>query len=248
MSSKPFIGITTDMRVATRTKALYSCLHSGYYDNLATVGAVPVIIPPLAKEEELLPIVELLDGIVLAGASGDVHPRRMGQSLRAGVEPVVQRLEDSDIALCKIVLRQKLPLLAIGYGMQLLNVLLGGNLYAHLPEDLPRALPHFDRFGGVHRHLVEITPGTRLEEIYGCGEILVNSSHHQAIRKVAPGLRVAAVAPDGVAEAVESEDPDWFCIAVQWHPETETASALDRQLFEALLNACRVKTTVRMAA
>ena len=81
-----------------------------------------------------------------------------------------------------------------------------------------------------------------MEEIYGAGEIRVNSSHHQAVRQVGAGLRVGARAPDGVIEAIESTDPHWFCVGVQWHPESETASALDLQLFE-----CFVQASLRQA-
>jgi putative glutamine amidotransferase len=121
--------------------------------------------------------------------------------------------------------------------MQQLNALCGGNLYLHLPEDQPRALPHFDPTGGPHRHAVLLEPNTRLDEIYGGGELRVNSAHHQAVRQVGSGLRVAAVAPDGVIEAIEAVDGNWFCVGVQWHPESETASALDMQLFECFIQA-----------
>ena len=81
-------------------------------------------------------------------------------------------------------------------------------------------------------------PNTLLDKIYGGGEIRVNSSHHQAVRTVSPKFRVSALAPDGVIEAMEAVDPNWFCIGVQWHPESETASALDMQLFECFIQAC----------
>ena len=86
--------------------------------------------------------------------------------------------------------------------------------------------------------LVLLEPNTRLDEIYGGGEIRVNSAHHQAVRQVGAGLRVGALAPDGVIEAIETTDPNWFCVGVQWHPESETASALDMQLFECFVQAC----------
>ena len=76
-----------------------------------------------------------------------------------------------------------------------------------------------------------------MEEIYGAGEIRVNSSHHQAIRQVGSGLRVGARSPDGVIESIESTDAEWFCVGVQWHPESETATALDLQLFEYFVQA-----------
>jgi putative glutamine amidotransferase len=108
----------------------------------------------------------------------------------------------------------------------------------HLPEEQPKALPHKDPTGGPHRHIVLLEPNTRLDSVYGGGEIRVNSYHHQAVQNVAPGFRICAKAPDGIIEAIESEDPDWFAIGVQWHPHSETASALDMQLFESFLQAC----------
>jgi len=131
-----------------------------------------------------------------------------------------------------------MTLLAIGLGMQQLNVACGGSLYLHLPDDLPRAMPHRDPTGAPHRHAVLIEPHTRMEEIYGSGEIRVNSAHHQAVRQLGKGLRAGALAPDGVIESLEATDAGWFCVGVQWHPESETASALDAQLFEAFMQAC----------
>jgi putative glutamine amidotransferase len=129
-------------------------------------------------------------------------------------------------------------MLGIGLGLQQINVALGGSLFLHLPTDLPRAMPHRESGGGPHRHAVLLEASSRLEEIYGGGEIRVNSNHHQAVRQPGKGLRVAALAPDGVIEAVEAVDPTWFCVGVQWHPESETASALDMQLFECFVQAC----------
>ena len=92
--------------------------------------------------------------------------------------------------------------------------------------------------GQPHRHVCLIEPGTRLEEIYGPGEIRVNSNHHQAVHLPARGMRVAARSPDGVIEAIETTDANWFCIGVQWHPESDTSTALDLQLFEYFVQAC----------
>jgi putative glutamine amidotransferase len=158
------------------------------------------------------------------------------------------RRDESDRHLVRRLLERRLPVLAIGLGVQQLNVALGGTLYLHLPEELPRAMPHRDPTGQAHRHLVLVEPGTRLEEIYGGGEIRVNSSHHMAVRQLGAGLRVAALAPDGVIEAVETTDPHWFCVGVQWHPESESSSALDQQLFECFLQACLCPAAVREAA
>jgi putative glutamine amidotransferase len=154
------------------------------------------------------------------------------------VRPIAERREESDRLLLRRAVERQVPILAIGLGMQHLNVVCGGSLYLHLPEELPRALPHQDRTGEPHRHAIAVQPGTRLDDIYGGGEVLVNSAHHQAVRQVGAGLRVSARAPDGVIEAIEAEDPQWFCVGVQWQPDSVTASALDMQLFEAFVQAC----------
>lgn len=244
--SKPWVGINTDYRTSNKGKANYSVVHSGYYDSVFAAGGIPIIIPPLTKEPELRAIVERLDAVVLTGGD-DLDPKRLGMPPHPAIKAIPQRREDSDRLLCRLVCERKMPLLAISLGMHILNVIHGGTLYQHLPEDLPRCLPHKDPLGGSHRHGLEITPATRIDDIYGDGEIRVNSNHHQAIKRVSPKFRVSAVAPDGVIEAIEANDPDWFCMGVQWHPESETSSALDAQLFEALIAACGAEVALMAA-
>ena len=90
----------------------------------------------------------------------------------------------------------------------------------------------------THRELLlEIESGTRVDAVYGPGEIRVNSQHHMAIDETADGFVVSARTPDGVIEAIEADDERWFCLGIQWHPENMTASALDMQIFEALLDS-----------
>ncbi|HWA99253.1 MAG TPA: gamma-glutamyl-gamma-aminobutyrate hydrolase family protein, partial [Pirellulales bacterium] len=122
-----------------------------------------------------------------------------------------------------------------GVGMQLLNVTEGGNLFLHIPEDMPKALPHQDALDPAHRHALEVVPGTLMERVYGEGEIRVNSFHHMAVDAVAEGFIVTARCPDGVVEAIESIRPDWFAIGTQFHPESSTASALDLRIFEEFM-------------
>jgi putative glutamine amidotransferase len=214
---------------------------TGYYDCVLSSGGVPIIIPPLIKEPDLRPIVDRLDAMVMIGGD-DLDPKRIGLTPHPATRVALPRREDSDRMLVRMATERKMPLLAIGFGMQLINVMNGGSIYQHLPEDLPRSLPHKDPLGGSHRHGIEITPGAQLDDIYGDGEIRVNSSHHQAVRRVSNKFRVAAVAPDGVIEAIEAIDPDWFCMGVQWNPASDTASALDMQLFEALIAECGQRT------
>jgi putative glutamine amidotransferase len=235
--TRPFIGVNADFVPAGKLTCAHLRLHVGYLDALVAAGGLPVVVPPLGKDVELDAFLDRLDGFVLSGGL-DMDPRRIGQPGHPAVQPMAERRDESDRLLVRRLLKRRLPLLAVGLGMQQLNVALGGSLYLHLPEEQPRALPHRDATGGPHRHLVLLEPGTRLDEIYGGGELRVNSAHHQAVRQLGTGLRVGARAPDGVIEAIETTEPSWFCVGVQWHPESETASALDAQLFDCFVQAC----------
>lgn len=238
-NSRPLIGINTDYYAATKTYSAHARLNAGYFDAVMQAGGLPFLIPPLGKEAEIDVILDKLDGIVLSGGL-DIDPRRQGLPTVAAVQPMAERRELSDRMLVQKVIQRKMSVLGIGLGMQQLNTLLGGTLFLHLPIDQPKALPHFDPSGGPHRHIIMLEPNTRIEEIYGGGELRVNSRHHQAVNILAPKMRVGARSPDGVIEAIEAVDPNWFCMGVQWHPEADTASALDMQLFE-----CFVQATVR---
>jgi putative glutamine amidotransferase len=240
--TRPLIGINADFLPATKTTTPQARLHAGYFDSVVTAGGLPVIIPPLGKDSELSAFLDQLDGVILTGGL-DMDPRRQGQPTHPAVQPMPERREDNDRILVKMIVQRKMPVLGIDLGMLQLNAACSGSLYLHLPEEQPRAMPHSDPSGdGPHRHIVLLEPNTRIDEIYGGGEIRVNSSHHQAVRVVGNKLRASALAPDGIIEAIEAVDPNWFCIGVQWHPESETASALDMQLFE-----CFVQASLRQA-
>jgi putative glutamine amidotransferase len=144
------------------------------------------------------------------------------------------RREEFDRRLMRLVGERRMPVFGIGCGMQLLNVSQGGNLFFHIPEDLPKALPHVDAMDPNHRHALEIEMGTLMERVYGEGEIRVNSMHHMAVDEVAPGFRVTARCPDGVVECIESTT-DWLALGTQFHPEADSASALDLRIFEEFI-------------
>jgi putative glutamine amidotransferase len=145
------------------------------------------------------------------------------------------RREDFDRLLAKHICARHMPVLGVGSGMQLLNITEGGTLFLHLPEDLPKAIPHKDPTDLAHRHALLVEPGSVMERVYGDGEIRVNSMHHMAIDDLAPSFRVTARAPDGVVEAIESTVENWTAIGVQFHPEADTASALDVKIFEEFI-------------
>lgn len=239
---RPLIGVNTDY-ITPKNGPAYARLNMGYVDAIINAGGLPVLLPPPRRENmaEFEVILDQLAGIVLTGGA-DMDPRRNGQALTSVVSPMPARREDADRALLARIFERKIPVLGIGVGMQQLNVYAGGTLLLHLPADNPKAMPHFDQTGAPHRHMVLIEPNTRLDDIYGAQELRVNSTHHQAVNQIGKRMRVAAKAPDGVIEAIESTDPNWFCVGVQWHPEADTASALDVQIFE-----CFVQAAVRAA-
>jgi putative glutamine amidotransferase len=230
MLSKPLIGINADFRTAKKDSPAFSFLASGYYDSIITAGGIPVIVPPLESEADLGIVLDQLQGFVMIGGA-DLDPRRDGWMLHPSVRTLEPRRETFDRLLIASIADRRLPILAIGVGMQLLNVSQGGNLFLHIPEDIPTALPHKDLQDSQHRHGLTIVPKTLMERVYGDGEIRVNSLHHMAIDEVAPGFAVTARCPDGVVEAIESQMDDWFAVGTQFHPEAESASALDMRIF-----------------
>ncbi len=237
---RPLIGINMDLTKTPRGQVTHSILQSGYYDCILTAGGIPIAIPPLFREAELSPILDRLDGLVMIGGD-DLDPRGQNVAFHQSVNKMAQRREASDRLLCRQACKRRIPTLAIGLGMQEMNVEHGGDLYIHLPEDFPKSMPHYDPHGGVHRHIVLMEPGTLMEEVYGDDEIRVNSQHHQGIRSLATMFRPASHSPDGLIEAFEYHDIDeWWCVGVQWHPENEGHISLDTQLLEAFIEAsCR---------
>jgi putative glutamine amidotransferase len=143
--------------------------------------------------------------------------------------------------LCAWCHNHKFPLLGIDQGLHLLNSSHGGTVYFDLPRDLPDALQHRHPPERGLRHALNVLPGTKMAELYGEGEVVVNSEHRRAVQRVARGFRVGAYALDGVIEAIESAEEDWFAVGVQWQPASSTASGLDIQLFRGLVTACAVR-------
>jgi putative glutamine amidotransferase len=235
MPHKPLIGINADFFSSTHEHPAYSIVGAGYYDSIIAAGGIPIVIPPLS-DPDLSNVLDRLDGIVLTGGR-DLDPRNDGFMLHPTVRPMDPRRESFDRRLCLMVCDRRLPVLAIGVGMQLLNVVMGGNLFLHIPEDLPKAIPHKDPHDPAHRHGLVVERHSIMEKVYGDGEVRVNSRHHMAIDEVAPGFQVTARCPDGVIEAIESKIEGWFALGTQFHPESEHASALDIRIFEEFLYA-----------
>ncbi len=234
MQRKPLIGLNADYRAGKKDSPAFTFISAGYHDSIVAAGGIPVIMPPVEEEEDLERMLDVVDGVVMVGGA-DLDPRRDGFMLHPSVRTMDSRREDFDRMLIRLVAERRMPLFAIGVGMQLLNVSQGGNLFLHVPEDMPKSLPHKDPLDSAHRHGLEVTPGTIMERVYGEGEIRVNSMHHMACDAIAPGFIVSARCPDGVVEAIESVRDDWFALGTQFHPEADSASALDVRIFEEFI-------------
>lgn len=178
---------------------------------------------------------------LLLGGGVDVDPARYGTALLpdGNVEVDAER-DEIDFSLLEEALRAKRPVLGICRGLQVINVALGGTLVQDLGIERPSEVVHQNEDEVKTRldHRVTISPGTRLASIAGKDELAVNSRHHQAIARLAPGLAVSATAEDGVPEAVESSRDGWL-MAVQWHPENLAADPVSRDLFAEFVKAAR---------
>lgn len=232
--SKPVIALNADFRPTDGDKPSVTYVPGGYYDAILEAGALPLILPPLGEDEDIDQVLDMVDGVMLVGGA-DLDPRRDGWMMHPCVRPLDERRELFDRRLAQAIARRRTPVFGIGVGMQLLNLTVGGNLFLHIPEDIPEALPHKDPLDASHRHTLEIIPNSIIGRVYGDGELRVNSRHHMAIDELAEGFRVTARCPDGVIEAIESTREDWFAMGTQFHPEASTASALDLRIFEEFL-------------
>ncbi len=245
MMSKPIIGMNADFRAAAGDTPAFSYVGAGYFESILKAGGIPQIIPPLDELDDIEQVLDGLDGVLLVGGA-DLDPQRDGWMLHPTVKPLDPRRETFDRGLAKLVCERRMPLFGIGVGMQLMNVTMGGNLLLHIPEDRPQALPHRDALDPAHRHTLEILPGSLLDRVYGDGELRVNSRHHMAIDEVAPGFAVTAKCPDGIIEGIESKSPDWFALGTQFHPEANTASALDMRIFDEFIDGIKAGIDARI--
>lgn len=205
---------------------------SKYMESLARAGAgmrwVELSDPEQAVQDALT-----CDGLLLPGG-GDMDPKFYGQArIPACGEPNLLR-DAAEPLLLRAFLAADKPVLGICRGIQVLNAVLGGDLYQDIKPF--EHLPHNGHWAKVHT--VTVRRGTLLSRILGQDTVLVNSQHHQAVNRVAPGFTLAALSEDGIVEAIEKPDAR-FCLGVQWHPEwLSDADPAMQGLFDAFVNAC----------
>ena len=208
-----------------------------YISSVVDAGGLPVILTPTADEEYIDKMIEMCDGFVFTGGH-DVSPELYGEEKLDCVGPNPLRDEFETLLLPK-VLDRDMPVFAICRGMQLLNVILGGNLYQDIPTFCPSDLEH--RMGEASDkviHEIDIVKDTPLAKITGQTHIHINSYHHQAIKNLGKGLKVAAFATDGIIESLYMPDKK-FVLAVQWHPERISKNHEEEmQLFKEFVKVC----------
>lgn len=226
-----------------------SVKYKTYADAVRNVGGEPVAISLGLSLQELNQLARSVDAFVLPGSPADIEPSIFRAARHPECAPADAHREKTDFAILENAFADHKPVLAICYGIQSLNVFLGGTLVQDIPSELHPPIEHQWHKGkqGTPEpfHTAQIESGSCLEQIAGMGEVRVNSSHHQSIRDLGRNLRIAARAPDGVIEAVEwMGDSNWV-VGVQWHPERMVATdSLAKGLFSSLVAAAR-KATVR---
>lgn len=253
---RPRIGVTLmlDRAILDDHVPRYG-MNRTYFDAIRRAGGIPVPLAPGDPSEMEIYLDPhsngagvaagegTLDGLCLAGG-GDPDPALYGQARRPACEDPEPERDAMEMALLRRVRSGRLPILAICRGIQILNVAWGGTLIQDIERERPGSLAHGHVKGAPRSrlaHEIRIEEGSRLRALLGAAVHPVNSLHHQALDRLAPGLRVSARAEDGIVEAVELQPPadgERFLIGVQFHPEDLTEHAAIVRLFDAFVEAC----------
>ncbi|MGV3489624.1 MAG: gamma-glutamyl-gamma-aminobutyrate hydrolase family protein [Tuberibacillus sp.] len=211
-----------------------SYVNDDYVQSVVLGGGIPYIVPVVCNEEVIAEQIRQIDGLILSGGD-DVSPLLYGEEPLTKLGTTFPERDEFDSLLIKHALEQKKPIFAICRGLQILNVAFGGSLYQDLSYDEDSTIKH-DQWsrGDQPAHTVDISEDSLLFNILG-GSALVNSFHHQAVKRAAKGFKITAAAKDGVIEALEKEGDD-YVVGVQWHPEMMAQNNPSmRALFERLV-------------
>ena len=211
----------------------------GYLDGITDAGGIPVIFPFTSDEQELDRLFGLCSGFLFTGGH-DVSPEIYGEKPLTGLVAACRKRDEMETLVLRKAMEADKPVLGICRGIQFINAVLGGTLWQDLPSQYASAVNHHQSPPyDLPVHNVEILPGTPLYSCLGTDILPVNSYHHQAVCRLAPGLSAMAVSPDGLTEALYKPDQR-FLWAVQWHPEFSWRSDENsRKIFRAFTEAAR---------
>lgn len=249
----PLIGIICCSR-ADGDHVFHTASHKYVVAAVTGAGGMPVLVPAAGEHMEPAELVARLDGILVPGSRSNVEPRHYdGPPSEPDLVHDPAR-DGMSLPLLRAAVAADVPVLAICRGIQELNVALGGSLYQRV-QTIPGRLDHRARRGlplderyAYDAHPVTLTPGGLFERLAGSATMTVNSLHQQGIDRLAPGLVVEAVAPDGQIEAVRLPGAR-FVVGVQWHPEHRFAEEpVSRALFALFGEACLGHSHRRYAA
>ena len=234
MQHRPRIGIP--MRIELATDRFYLSRH--YSEAVEAAGGAPVHISLIPNFDYVDSVVDGLDGILLPGSDSDVDPLRYGQQPHPELGAVHTIKDETDLLVIESAERRQLPIFAICFGMQVLNVSRGGTLIQDIKSQVNDAIKHEQ---GVPRdrasHRIRLSEDTKLSNIAGRLDAVVNSHHHQAIESIGANLIPTAWATDGIIEALEDPRPDRFVLAVQWRPELGWRDdGFSQRLFKSFVN------------
>lgn len=218
-------------------------LDMDYTRAISGAGGLPLVIPPDLPGEALAALLETLDGLLLSGGP-DVDPVHFGEEPLPAMGRIDPERDRVELALARLALEAGMPILGICRGAQVLNIAAGGDIFQDLPSQVEGVLKHVQPPTPMTHatHSIRVEAGSRLAAITGQQAFRVNSWHHQAVRRAAPGFAVSAIAPDGVIEAIEKPGAT-FVLGLQFHPESmaKGGSPEATLLFEAFTKTCSAK-------
>jgi putative glutamine amidotransferase len=226
--AKPLIGITTYVEPASwgHWQLDAALVPYDYVRAVERAGGRAVLVPPDA--DGIDEVLDALDGLIFSGGN-DLEPESYGAEADPATNGTNPRRDRGELALLTAALERDVPVLAICRGVEVLNVVRGGDIVQHLPDAVGHE-EHRAVVGEFSEHPVRVDPSSRLGNVEG----VVKSHHHQGLGRIGEGLREVAWAEDGVVEAVEDPEKP-FLVGVLWHPE----AGEDQRLFEQLVEAAR---------